>query len=234
MKFRQFGFKSIFPLGGISPVRDTWADQDFATVVAAPDGSGDYEDIEDALNALPSSGGLVSLKQGTFDAYEIEIPPNASLVGCGPSTILKHLDLPSIIGKPILYSTAALRDVSFSNFTIDGGDINNSAGVKFTNIDRVVFHNIQIKNCASHGFELIGDHTYVLTCIIRDCLNGILLNGDRNRINGNSIYDNSGWGIQELASSDFNIITENNFENNALGAMDLVGANDEIGHNIEE
>lgn len=36
------------------------------TFIVADDGSGDFDNIQDAINALPSTGGEIFIKEGTY------------------------------------------------------------------------------------------------------------------------------------------------------------------------
>jgi len=62
-----------------------------ATVVVAADGSGDFTDIQDGIDALPAGGGNVYVKNGVYDiATPILIHKSyVTLEGAGKSTVLK-------------------------------------------------------------------------------------------------------------------------------------------------
>ncbi len=60
-----------------------------ATIVVAADGSGDTTDIQDGIDQLPAVGGVVYIKEGTYDlgADEVSITSdNITLMGAGKAT----------------------------------------------------------------------------------------------------------------------------------------------------
>jgi hypothetical protein len=63
------------------------------TVIVATDATGDYSDIQTAINALPAGGGRVFIKEGTYNlAAKLLIQSsNVTLQGQGVTTIL-HLN----------------------------------------------------------------------------------------------------------------------------------------------
>ena len=78
-----------------------------ATVIVATDGSGDYNtdgtadevEINAALNSLPAEGGVVYMKEGTYNIdASIIIPDNGiEIIGAGSSTIIQSTeDIPLI------------------------------------------------------------------------------------------------------------------------------------------
>lgn len=61
-----------------------------ATIVVAADGSGNFTDIQDGIDALPAGGGVVYIKEGTYTLTAGLTIPNANiaLIGAGNSTII--------------------------------------------------------------------------------------------------------------------------------------------------
>ena len=84
-------------------VRGSVAKTSVATIVVAADGSGDYTDIQKGIDALPSGGGVVYIREGTYtvtSTITITIS-NVSLIGAGYSTFIdcsniKLFDLSSV------------------------------------------------------------------------------------------------------------------------------------------
>lgn len=64
-----------------------------STYVVALDGSGDFSDIKDALNALPPSGGVIYIKEGTYNLTKVITlnKSNVQLIGTGRATVIKQL-----------------------------------------------------------------------------------------------------------------------------------------------
>jgi len=68
----------------------SFASRVVATVVVATDGTGDFTDIQSAIDALPAGGGVVYIKEGDYvltDDLDVNIA-NVSLVGAGHSTVI--------------------------------------------------------------------------------------------------------------------------------------------------
>ena len=60
------------------------------TIIVAVDGTGDTDDIEEGINLLPSGGGVVYIKEGTYiitNQIDINIA-NTTIIGAGRSTII--------------------------------------------------------------------------------------------------------------------------------------------------
>lgn len=62
-----------------------------ATIVVAADGTGHYTDIQDGIDALPADGGVVYIKEGTYNlTAKLDITiDNVGLIGAGRSTIIQ-------------------------------------------------------------------------------------------------------------------------------------------------
>ena len=57
------------------------------TYIVAKDGSGDFGTIKEALKAIPSTGGKIQVKEGTYIENTITIPySNISIEGISPGT----------------------------------------------------------------------------------------------------------------------------------------------------
>lgn len=100
------------------------------TFVVALDGSGDFSSIQEAIDALPSTGGVVYIKEGTYNISKTItiLKSNISLIGAGNSTILflvagVHSDLLKI-GN----GTTTLEGIKIKDLKIDGNGANNATG----------------------------------------------------------------------------------------------------------
>ncbi len=97
-----------------------------ATLVVAVDGSGDFASIQDAINSLPSGGGVVYIKEGTYYINEmITIDSNnVSLIGAGRATHLFQGDATNL--TYMLWITGTHAYISQLHF--DQNESNQSAG----------------------------------------------------------------------------------------------------------
>ena len=66
----------------------SYASRVVATAVVATDGTGDFTDIQEAIDSLPAGGGCIYIKQGTYNlTVALSITSdNISITGCGYST----------------------------------------------------------------------------------------------------------------------------------------------------
>lgn len=76
-----------------------WATRAVATLVVALDGTGDFTTIQEAIDVLPATGGVVYVKEGTYStAVAIDInKDNVGLFGAGRATIVRRSTAGNII-----------------------------------------------------------------------------------------------------------------------------------------
>jgi parallel beta-helix repeat protein len=199
-------FRNYLDVGGITYYSATVGDRQVMTdAYGVPSTSGEtigtyvanVRDVDgyvanpliQAIEDLPSTGGTVFIRRGTYTISEtIEIPANVSLLGEGSSVVFE---------VEATFSGPAIRivgdKVSISNITISG------AGVG-TLINLVGASNCTIKDC------------YILNGVTGLELD---LNSFRNIITNNYISENSGAGVS-LVNDTKNILSLNQFENNAV------------------
>ena len=107
-----------------------------ATKIVAADGSGDFDDIEKAINDLPSSGGKIYIKEGTYYlTSEILITKsNLTIEGSGPSSII-NLSNQNIDGFHLQdVNNIFIRNLQFTN---------GASAAHFIRLDHVNWVNIQ-------------------------------------------------------------------------------------------
>ncbi|KKN28670.1 hypothetical protein LCGC14_0851820 [marine sediment metagenome] len=172
-----------------------------ATFIVALDDSGDFDSIQEAIDALPSTGGVVYIKEGTYDILtEIIInKSNVSLFGAGKSTIIRGASGLSEIIDITDVDYISIRDLSFgwSGTTgtrpleaIDmenstgtfiescwiGSGIHGSAIVLTGTCTGTTIRNLNIDGDGTHpqlGITLVGDDSLVQNCYINDAQTGI-------------------------------------------------------------
>ena len=156
-----------------------------ATYVVDANGGGNYTNITNAINALPTSGGKIFIKEGTYAAATtIYNRDDVSLEGSGPATVLTNTLLINYADNIIV------ENLTVSKNTAEAIDIKQC-------------NNIQVLNCTITSRPLTG-------IAISDSLNVLLKNNtiypytygvdmsgtsQNVRIDNNSIYTNTGWGI---------------------------------------
>ncbi len=179
------------------------------TIVVANDGSGDFDTIAEAIKELPTTGGVIYVKDGTYIITSMLNlnKPNSAIIGASKSTIIQT------IGNIIALRVSA-ADCKIEKIHIKGSGTGNlNWGIEVT-ADNVSIEDVYIELCY-HGI-LVDTHD---NCIIRGCFiydnkaNGIVfitISGvnDKNILTSNSIYSNDKSGVG-ITTATRNIIANN-------------------------
>lgn len=183
-----------------------------ATVVVAKDGSGDTDDIQEGLNLLPSGGGVVFIKEGTYIITKaISITKdNTSLIGSGRSTkIQTNTDIRMITGS-------SRRGLFISNLLLFGmGTGLADEGIIFTTVTESIVSNVWIENTGMEGIVLgtNSDDNKIEGNILTDVRIGVFIDGGTdNAVVGNICNSNSVYGISTTTNN--NTITGNTCNTN--------------------
>ena len=185
-------------------------------IVVASDGTGDYLTIQDGLNALPATGGVVHVKTGTYTITEAITFPNDSItlqgdgVGTKILTTTQDISLIEVNGN----TRIRIRDL----YLYGDGLAKNNTGIEMLSTDSSSIENVLVENCGGMGIYLDTCETNIIKdCFVRDCWNDgiVLLDSDDNLIINNKILDiyldNVGWGIW-INDSNKNRINNNSVE----------------------
>ncbi len=156
-----------------------------STYVVALDGSGDFSSIQEAINALPSIGGEIFIKEGTYKiSTTINLKSNVSLTGIGASSILAATSTTMTI-----ISASSKTNITIKNLKIQDTSANSatSKGIYFLNTT----------------------NSFIIDCFLTNCYYPIYLEfSDENTIGYNKLSGNTGFNIY-IDSSDSNIISGN-------------------------
>ena len=171
-------------------------DTTVATLTVAADGSGEYTDIQSALDALHSAGGAVYIKDGTYTITSaITIPSsNIAMIGAGKATkITTSSDI-------VMISADTLSGLLIKNLFISGAGVSNqlNRGIYFDTVTNSKIENCWVENCGSQGITLDA-------------------NSDNNDITGNQCSDISSTGIAISDNSLYNNIIGNHCYSNVFG-----------------
>jgi parallel beta-helix repeat protein len=125
--YEDSAWQYLAPAGAPGPGTDTRV----ATVIVAADGSGDYTDIQDGIDALPAAGGLIYIKDGT---YEISVGivvtgDNIVIQGHGPASIIKIADENDINSIEVGDVSHTPDNVKIYGLKFDGNKANQSGFV---------------------------------------------------------------------------------------------------------
>jgi len=211
-----------------------------ATIVVAADGSGDFTDIQSAINALPSGGGVVYVREGTYNvSVGIKISSsNIALMGAGRSTIIRATadcehGIIDIDGR-----TATISGIIIADLAIDGNNTD-SHGIMLRDdesnlfgVEASIVRNVWVYNCNFYGIfdAQLGSAKFNLfdSNVVHDILlNGICAYSGGANIMNNVSYANGGAGIT-IQTSDGAIVTDNRVYNNGIHGIWNRSANDSI------
>lgn len=194
-----------------------------STVIVALDGTGDHDDILAAINSLPSTGGKVLVKPGTYivNGKISSSKNNVHLAGSGKvsTTLIAKTNLNDGLIN-LTGASCSIRDITFDgnkanqtsvstrvvNFLSENGAIFNCeikngffSGLSVSESEPITVSNNHIHNNDRNGLQFLGDDHLISNNIIENNeLVGILVfrpNIDRANILNNIIRDNGEDGI---------------------------------------
>lgn len=181
-------------LGGVSTAQY----QSATYVVSSTVGQGDYTTIQDAIDAIPASGGLIFVRAGTYtlSASIIIDTANVSIVGEGPLVTEIEFDK-DVVATAISFSTTDLERCALRNFSIVQTDAAiGGVGISCGNQPFLRVENVLVDNCTT-GIDINDTANLSFYCtysdlIIAGCTNGI-------RLRGNPVNDNLFSNIRTVA-----------------------------------
>ena len=194
------------------------------------DGTNDQEEIIQALNDLPATGGEVVILDGTYNIMaSINIPKdNVSLRGNGNATTLKRMyNSTNTDSGPTARGLITLNEKSgckIQGLQIDGNKATYTASYNY-GIDLSSSSNNTVtgNTCNNNNFGINLSSSSNNTVTGNTCNNnstyGIDLSSSssNNTVTGNTCNNNSNSGIYLSSSSSYNTVTGNTCNNNNFG-----------------
>jgi len=197
---------------------------DFQTrteIIVANDGSGDYNcdgtadqaEINEALSNLPSGGGIVRIKKGTYNLTGVVeiLKSNVILEGEGTATLLRVVNsanLGDVVrignGGSVSYTNITIRD-----FMIDGNQANQTSGANSP---------LVLWGTTSYKHSKLNIENMWLTGAKQDCLKVIAI--EDSVIKNCYIYSNVGTAIGLFTTSQYISIVGNVLVSNSYGVYD--------------
>jgi hypothetical protein len=214
-----------------------------ATYVVATDADeGDYTDIQNAIDALPASGGSIFIKAGTYyitTSSGLNVTKsNVSLVGEGFSTILKVPMNVTGWSNLVEISGNNLGNITFQYLMFDGSSdstvehgyaININGSALYTGnhdiwIDHCYFYNIKSHNVVA---SIVTD-LKMTNCLVENIgLDGIVMSlPTRNIVANNHFINCIAYGVGALVSGIDVTISNNQIDtatNNAIFVENTIG-----------
>lgn len=219
----------------------SWATRVVATKVVATDGTGDFTDIQSAINDLPSGGGVVYIKEGTYNiSSPISITTNnVALIGAGKATKISCTSNINMISASSV--SGIIIDKLYLLGSTTAGTLQN--GIDFSGVTESAIIDCWFKNQGNNGIynRASSNRNIIMNnrldacqnwCIVIDSSNnctivgnvvqnspdtGIGLNAaSYNTISGNSTYNNTQQGYY-LLDSDYNTVTGNVSQSDGIG-----------------
>lgn len=183
--------------------------------IVALDGSGDFNDIQSAIDAVPTGEkGIIEVRAGIYDLnpnykypFKSIVPrSNINIIGAGiDSTIIRSFPEIQSEGSnrrtPVFYSTGTIQGFVLENCTLiqSGTPDNkgwNAIDLRGENID-VILRNLKITDVTGAGISIERfSNLIVENCIIERAFTGITVAGGSNGlIQGNTIIGMEGDAI---------------------------------------
>ena len=196
-----------------------------ASLVVAADGSGDHTSIQTAIDKLPSRGGVIYIKEGTYTIKAgITIPSHVSIKGAGYGTFIRVLPGAEYDGITVFSNEDIINGndhIGIENLRININVTGKSTGdgISFTKVTDSLITGIWITSTVNYGILLgLCDTIIVSNSFIADCGDtGIYVyNSDYCIISSNQCNSNNTKGIF-VSGSDYNNIIANQCSGQSLG-----------------
>ena len=197
-------------------------------------GTNDDITIENAINALPTTGGRVRLSEGTFilgSSIDI-LKSNVCLEGSGPGTKIFLANGSNCDVIRVGNGSTALSNVKICNLLIDGNKAGQTsgyiAGIHLYGSSSYIISNCVVENCYisnTRTYGIMGE--YCNYCIIKNNfisnsgLYGVCITySNYNSVEGNICLNNNSYGIGVILDSKYNRVYGNYAEGSGFGLYD--------------
>ncbi len=195
-----------------------------STIIVSLDGTGDTDDIQEAISLLPDDGGEIFIKEGTYRLKDLETisvnKNNVTITGTGAGTVVQSGVFPNL-GGGFVFEMLATSGVLIKNMVIDCNEAEQvgtvlSGGVNFQGCEGCTITELIIKNMDEQAAIFIqkfggrGSNNIITGNVIRDGDggSGIIMDGDLDIISNNQIFDIDRDAIYVASGED--IVVSNN------------------------
>ena len=213
----------------------TWGN--IATILVAADGSGDYTDIQSGINALPATGGIVYIKEGSYNIIaQIDLNiANITLMGAGRATIIQDT-----VNVTILSATAAnsADNCIIQDLKIIGVGGAGQYGI-YLETDNCIVKNCWIQDVARGIYSDGGENNIIDGNYMTNCQSGVFFAAGESGLFTSNVMDSCGEGISIVTTpkciakgnicknGDFGIVTSSEY-NSVVGNICIDNTNDGI------
>lgn len=205
-----------------------------ATVVVSLDGKGDTDDIRDAIELLPPTGGLITIKEGTYIISSfIDVDKNnVTIEGVGDGTVIKlKQGFPDDVAA---FKIQSQSNIVLRDFKIDGDasqvntemhGIETSSSSTFIRIENITIVNMEGgTGVKTNGGSNVTITNCNITGVAESTFDGISISTTTEVIiSNNQIINCTGDGIRINSGQGMTIIGNVCKDNNIMG-IDIVGA----------
>lgn len=194
-----------------------------ATVVVAKDGSGDTDDIGEALLLLDVTGGSVFIKEGTYVIDSaITIPrSNITIEGTGNGSVIE----PTMSGTVI--NAVSRAGIIIRDILINCNTGTNNVAISLDACNRSIISNVRVEGADDRGIQLLSSQCIVEGNVITNSDIGIYVDGTLNRIVHNQILGTNDTDGVRLFTADNTVVAHNHITGYTTGANISDAASDE-------
>lgn len=194
-------------------------------LIVALDGSGDFDNIADALKNLSSGGGRILIKEGTYIIKSGLVIPvsNVRLTGSGFST---KITIPTLGVATTLISATSKNKIIIENLRIAGLGVEDDNGISLDTCNNCLIQDCFVENCNDNGivFDTVTESYIIKNKLAGSVTNISVVDSDRNIINENII--SGGTSGISLSDSLNNKIVNNNVINGSDDGIRIANGSD--------
>ena len=205
--------------------------------VVALDGSGDFTDIQRAIDAVPDgANGIIEIKEGIYDLNpkmkypykSIIVKSNLTIRGAGiDKTVIRSFPTKQPPGSntraPTVLSQTDIENLIIENLTVIQNGTPDNLGWSCIDLRgganiNITIRNVKITDVTGAGISMLKFNNVIIeNCIIENVWTGIALNGGTNGlIKGNRIINTAGDGIFPQTTSSNLSVTDTIIEDNYI------------------
>lgn len=174
-----------------------------ASIIVASDGTGDFENIQEAINSLEQNGGYIEIKEGIYTIKTaISVTANTKIKGTAGKTIIQTT------ADIIIFDCSTNGNIQIEGISFIGENTTKTTGIEATG-NRIIIENCNFKNL-EYGISIAtGAYAIIQNNIFEEEVGtAIAINGTQYVTIQNNIIEISTYAIFEESSE--NTLISNN------------------------